>query len=55
MKKSYITPSIYCIKISTNAIIAGSLDALEIQSTETPVDRGAVWTKENNSVWDEEW
>ena len=57
MKRKYIAPSLCCVKISTNAIIAGSLDDIGINrgsSTEVN-DANQVWTKENNSVWDEEW
>lgn len=55
MKKTYITPSLFCVKICTNAIIAGSLDGMEIKTEETPIERGSVWTRQNNTIWDDEW
>lgn len=57
MKKKYIAPSLFCVKIVTRgAMLQSSIDKFD-----TGADADVVLTKEynntfpNRNVWDEEW
>ena len=58
MKKIYICPNVVVVKINTTHSIltlsGGDSGTMSINETEITNTSG-VWTKENNSVWDEEW
>ena len=59
MKKQYICPDVCVIKLLTSkslllTLSGGESGTMSINESEITNTSG-VWTKENNSVWDEEW
>ena len=59
MKKTYISPSMLAVKLNTRQCIltvsGGMSGTLNIDDENTITSSSSVWTKESNSVWDEEW
>lgn len=61
MKKTYICPNMLAVKLNTtNSILSASnfgtnSATITTNGTTEISDASNVWTKENTSVWDEEW
>ncbi|MBR1901611.1 MAG: hypothetical protein IJ826_01345 [Bacteroidaceae bacterium] len=58
MKKKYICPNVLVVKLNTthSILTVSGFDngTMTIDNT-TENSVNTVWTRENNSVWDEEW
>lgn len=60
MKKTYIAPTTLGVKLSTEMLIAESLESLGVNTEGESVDRADAWVKGNTSnpsynVWDDDW
>ena len=51
MKKIYIAPQVSAVKVTVKAIIAGSLDGIDVNTSGTSVDMGDAWGRQHND-WD---
>lgn len=57
MKKIYVSPTMLAVKLNTRqSILTVSNGSLSIDNTDDVIMSSSdVWTKESNSVWDDEW
>lgn len=58
MKKKYICPNVLVVRLNTThsiLTVSGGLEGTMSINEETISEPSSVWTKENNSVWDDEW
>jgi len=55
MKKTYITPEALIVALNTKTSILQASLRINSDSSNTIDDSDQILTKENKSVWDEEW